>query len=1120
MTDSQHIEAAIAALEAQRSVLGDAVVDAAAAALREKLAQLRQGDTAGETGDPGTAQQLRQVSVLFMDVVGSTQLSRQLDPEDMHGVLDGTLAAATRIVQAHHGKVLQYAGDSLLAVFGAEHAAEDDAERAVHAGLALLDEGRARAALVEQQHGRSGFGVRVGVHTGNVLLGGGVSDTGNIRGAAVHIAARMEQTAPPLALRISHDTWRQVRGAFEVEVQPPLAIKGVDEPVTSYLVNRARPRAFRPPARGIEGLETRIVGRDAELRRMQQAFESLCRGGGFSAVTLGGEAGQGKSRLLHEFENWVDAQPAHCAVWRARAQPRSQTQAYGLLRDMLAWRFELADGDDPAAARRKLEEGVAALFEADFGTPIAIGNAHVLGHLIGLDFRGSRHVAGIADDGAQIRARGFHIAAQMLRRVARSAPVLLLLDDLHWADDGSLDFLHELAQVNRDVSMMIVGAARPQLYERRPNWAADPARHQRITLEALDARRSGELADVLLQRLPSVPAQLHELLTRGAEGNPFYMEEIVKMLIDQGAIGTDGAAWSVQPERLHAARVPPTLTGVLQARLDSLTPADRKALQQASIVGPAFWHEALGAIDADAPAALPVLQRREMVVPHAHSVLQALREYGFKHHLLHQVTYDTVLKRDRRDGHARVAAWLVALGGADAQRAHPLLPLIAEHFEKAGDPHQACEYYTRAAEHAANRYAQQVVLDVSAKALALVDPQDHATRWRLIALREREYEVLGQRGAQADAQATLLALADALADDARRADVAWRRSRLAFRTGDHATTRAQAQLALELAQRAGDAPLTLWAQQMLSIALYSLGELEPAKAIALEGLSAARALAHPQLESRFINALAVITSRQDDLATAHAYDKALLQLARDIGNPRDEAAALANLGLGLVAFGAFAAAAEHLNEGLRLARAVGARYVEPHILRHLAALAVQRGELESASSHAREALALALEIEDKLAAAVATLTLADAEFARAQLDAAEVDYQRAQALCLELDHPIALDAQAGLARCALAHGDVAAASGWVEPLLAHFAEHRHFEGCDSPQLIHLSCWRVLRESADTRAVGVLDDAHGELQAQAQRINDAALRECFLTQIPVNRDIVRAWHDAHGAAPRS
>ena len=351
--EQQQLEAAIQGLEAQRGVLGDAVLQAAITPLRTRLAALVAGVSAPATA----AQTLRQVTILFLDVVGSTALAQHLDPEDVHAVMDGSLARCTAIVEAHGGKVLKYAGDNLLAVYGADEAREDDAERAVHTGLALLSEGRRLGEEVKHQHGHAGFDVRVGLHTGGVLLGGGVDAEGSIRGNAVNIAARMEQTAPAGALRISRDTYRHVRGLFDVEPQPPIDVKGIDEPILTYLVQRARPRAFRAAGRGIEGIETGMVGRDAELAQFTQVLDAVKANRALRMITVVADAGLGKSRLLLEIERGLELRPKEVRLIHGRAQRHGLHQPHGVIRDLLAWHCEILDSDSVNAARRQTDGG-------------------------------------------------------------------------------------------------------------------------------------------------------------------------------------------------------------------------------------------------------------------------------------------------------------------------------------------------------------------------------------------------------------------------------------------------------------------------------------------------------------------------------------------------------------------------------------------------------------------------------------------------------------------------------------------------------------------------------------------------------------------------------------------
>jgi class 3 adenylate cyclase len=339
------LQAAIAALESQRATLGDAVVDAALAPLRARLAAL--------VPSSAPEQQLRQVSVLFLDIVGSTQLAGKLDPETVHDVLDGSLRQLSVVVREHRGEVLQYAGDNLMAAFGAAGAREDDAERAVRCGLALLAEGTRLGEQVRREHGHVGFGVRVGIHTGTVLRGGGVDGDNTLRGQAVHIAARMEQSAPPGGLRISHDTWSLVRGLFDAQPQEPISVKGVEAPVRSWLVERLKPRQFRLPARGIEGQPTPLVGRSDELAQLLRSFEGVCETQSPRCVTVLADPGIGKSRLLQELQHQLATHSRSAWLLVARLQPASFLQPYGLLRELLAWRLSIADSDTAEVARSK-----------------------------------------------------------------------------------------------------------------------------------------------------------------------------------------------------------------------------------------------------------------------------------------------------------------------------------------------------------------------------------------------------------------------------------------------------------------------------------------------------------------------------------------------------------------------------------------------------------------------------------------------------------------------------------------------------------------------------------------------------------------------------------------------
>ncbi|MEO7850694.1 MAG: adenylate/guanylate cyclase domain-containing protein [Rubrivivax sp.] len=1110
MNEAQQIEAGIAALEAQRSLLGDAVVDIALAPLRAKLLALQ---SANSTARALPAQQLKQTSVLFVDVVGSTAMGDKLEPEDIQAIMDGALERFTTIVEKHKGRVLQYTGDGMLAAFGADEGHENDPELAIRAALDILAATRQASASAVARHGVAGFNVRAGINTGSVLLGGGVDAEGSIRGSTVNIAARMEQSAPPGGLRISHDTYRHVRGLFKVTEEPPLQVKGRDEPLQTYLVQHARPRAFRIVTRGIEGLETRMVGRDAELEQLQQAFHALYRTPRFHAVTVVADAGVGKSRLMYEFENWADARVENFTTFRGRAQPPTQTQPYGLLRDVLAWRLHILDSDDAETARNKLVAGIAPLLVED-----GQAQAHLLGQLIGLDFSASPHVRGILGDARQIRNRAFHAAAQVLRLSAagEGMPLLLLLDELHWADDGSLDFINYLVQVNRDVPMLMIGLTRPTLYERRPHWASVESVYSRIDLSPLDKRASRELANELLQRLDAVPAALREVVIGGAEGNPFYMEELVRMLIDDGVIVPGAERWRLVEHKLLAAHVPPTLTGVLQARLDSLPPSEKLALQQAAAIGFVFWDQTLAALDARSVQALDSLVKRSLVVPREHTALDGLTEFAFKHQILHQVTYDSLLKRQRLDFHARIADWMAHFGG---DRQGETLGPTAEHYERAGDTANACSFYARAAENAAARHASEAMLAYVNRALPLLAPSDLATRWRLILLREGCLLYQDDRQAHAEALDELARLAEALSDDARRVEVEHRRAAAANSAGDPAAAERAAHRGLALARRIDHRAMLEPLFSQLCAALIAEGRHADALRHAEEGLEIARSQGDRQGQSSLNNIIGLIAMEQGDLLRAAQLFERSLLAERETGNHARQGLLLNNLGSVYPRMGDYARARAHLDDGLKLARSIGRRDTEAIVLVNLASVAHLQGDDASALAFANAAFDGAVAIAQPDVQAFARLVAGHAELALGRYAEAHAAYQHSRELLepLNMRPQQVLDPLAGLARVLLEQGRLDEALDCVEAVLTHLSGGGSLDGTEEPLRIPLTCYAVLAAMNDARAQSVLADAHAELQSLAARLGEAQARHGFLNLVPHHREIVRAWAARHAQA---
>ena len=832
-----------------------------------------------------------------------------------------------------------------------------------------------------------------------------------------------------------------------------------------------------------------------------------------------GEAGVGKSRLLFELEHWAREREPAPLFLRGRCQPQTQQQPYGLLRDVLARWLRIGDGDSAASARARVEAGIVAMFDDD--RALGRAHAHLLGHLIGVDFGDSPHIAGIRDDARQIHLRAFHAAAQLLRRAAGgthgATPLVLLLEDVHWADDGTLDFLSQLAQADRDVPILLLAVARPTLFERRAE--ARGGTRLRIDLAPLGGDASRLLAGELLRKLSPLPPELEAWVAGRAEGNPFYMEELIKMLLDQGAISTAAEQWTLHADRLPAAKLPATLTGVLQARLDALPRLERTALQEASVIGPVFWDRALAALDAQAPAALPALERRALALPRLDAPFDDTREFAFSHHLLHEVTYATLLKRSKRALHARAAAWLAGLTGA---RANDFLGATAEHYALAGDAAQAALYFTRAAEHAKSRFAHGAALEHVSRGLALLPAPAAGTppardalelRWRLLIVRVFALTQLARRDDQRAAIDDLERVADALDDDRRRALAVRRRSQFAMRMADVALQEREARRAMALAERAGDIESKLEAQRMLADALGVAGRGDEGEALARDGLAQARALGLRRTEGVFLNALSYIANLRDDQVTALGLDLQDLPIWRELGDPLGESVALGNIGADWLWFGQLEQAGPPLRQALKLARDAGARHVECGPLGNLSQLALWQGDAAQALTWARTGLEVAEAVEAPDFEAQTLVRLGQAELALDRPAQAAATFERAAKVARDGGvSGVECDALGGQALAALARGDLGDAMQHATALLARIETPEGLQGADEKAAL-FACYLVLAQAGDARAGGLLARAHDVLDRRAATIGNAALRASFLDNVPLHRSILRSWKES-------
>jgi ABC-type oligopeptide transport system substrate-binding subunit/class 3 adenylate cyclase len=708
MTEREQLEQAIAALDAQRGALGDAVVDAALRPMRKQLEELEQAESRIAFG---FGDERKQVTVMFADIAGFSSLAAKQDPEEVRELVNACFDHMVPVIEKHHGTVEKFIGDEIMAIFGAPVAHENDPERALRTALGMREAlGRFNA------ENKFKLGMRIGISTG-LVVAGGIGSQGRqqygVTGEAVNLAKRLQELAPVDGVLISNETYRHVRGEFKVQPQKSVQVKGKSEPVQTYLVQRIKPRAFRMEPRGLEGIETRMVGREAELLTLQNIFWDAMEDAEIRIVTVVGEAGVGKSRLLYEFEKWIELLEEEIWYFKGWATEGLQASSYSAMRSMLALRFDILESDNGVAVRDKIRNGMAPALSRD--------QADLVGRLIGFDLQASQNLQN-ALESERFREQALAGMVDYFKSMAQE-PTVILLEDMHWADDSSLDLVDQLTTALPEAHLLIVCLARPALFERRPNWGEGQEAHTCLELKALSRRQSRALVAEILQKADEIPDRLCEMVVEGAEGNPFYVEELIKMLIDDGVIRDEGEHWQIELERLKQAHVPTTLTGVIQARLDSLPAEERAILQRASVVGRQFWDMALSELVASEAEGfdkeklkilLETIRRRELIYRRERSTFADTGEYIFRHSLLRDVTYETVLLKLRKIYHRQVAGWLETVAG---ERVGEYLRLIAGHYELAGDLTKAAEYLLRAGDRARLDYAHQEAIDSYQRAL-------------------------------------------------------------------------------------------------------------------------------------------------------------------------------------------------------------------------------------------------------------------------------------------------------------------------------------------------------------------------------------------------------------------
>jgi class 3 adenylate cyclase/tetratricopeptide (TPR) repeat protein len=683
----------------------------------------------------------RQVTVLFADVVGFTSLSERLDPETVRDFMDGCFALLAREVERYGGSINAFTGDGVMALFGAPLAEEDHAARAVHAALHIQEALVSYGADIERRVGAP-FRMRVGLNTGLVVAGGigdGITVEYTALGDTINLAARLEQAAPPGGVLAGQTTQRAAGDVFSWREVGPLAIKGKSHPVPAYEPLAAGDAHSRFDVLAKRGL-TNFVGRQAELDNLVAAWERAATGGG-QVVSIVGEAGLGKSRLLHEFKGELTRR--HVPYREGSCFTYGETISYLPFLEILRGLLDLRADDPEGAARQAVEEHLAKL-----GLPADIGP-----YLLNLLGAGPEDDLVAHQSSPVVRIRTLQALRRLVLAEAARTPVALILEDVHWIDKASEEVLAGIVEAMSDTPLLVVLGYRPEYLHA---WG-DKAYHAEISLSRLGGASSAAMvrailgkpyaARLALERLSpedsqtmvrqllgtaTIPPELEELVGAHTDGNPLFVEELTRDLLERGElVRKDDQYVLTRPTEVLA--LPATVQGVLLARVDRLNPDLRSLLQVAAVLGRVFNHQLLGTVaqvDTGLDQALLQLEDLDFVYPTA---LAPERQYSFKHVLAQEAVYQTMVRPRREALHERAGQAIETLY---ADRLEEFYELLAYHYVRSGNDDKAFEYLDLANQKAARANAMAEAMRYFNQAMDLLNrmPVTDVNQHRRIAL--------------------------------------------------------------------------------------------------------------------------------------------------------------------------------------------------------------------------------------------------------------------------------------------------------------------------------------------------------------------------------------------------
>ncbi|MGZ4151064.1 MAG: ATP-binding protein [Actinomycetota bacterium] len=969
-------------------------------------------------------------TALFADLVGSTTLAEQEDPEVVQAVVGRTFDRLAEEIGRFEGLLEKFMGDAVLAVFGVPRAHEDDGERAVRAALemqAVLSElNRAFAA-----EGKPTLAMRIGLEAGEVLVdverASGPRDR-MLTGDAVNTAARLQAAAEPGAIVVGPAVYAGTKDVIEYRELDALSLKGKAEPVPAWRALRikAQTRGERPRL----GLEARLIGRDEELAVLKQTLRRVEAEGRPALLTIVGPAGVGKSRLVAELERYVEGLP-QVVYWRRGRCLAYGNRAYSAFADAVKAQCEIFEDDPVDVASKKADEATRELFGDETVAP-------QIRALVG------------AGEARSSREDLFDAWRRFLERLAARYPLVVVLDDIHWADDGLLDFVEHVADWAQG-PITIVTTARPELLEARRTWGGGKRNAASIYLDPLSRDEGAAMIEDLLSA--DVPEKLKRAILDRSEGNPLYVEEIVRKLIDDGVLrATEATKWEVARPVAEIV-LPRSVQALIAARLDGLPDDEKSVLQDAAVVGRVFWigavAELTGRPAAEVREALGRLRVKEIVVPHEPSSFSEELEFAFRHNLIRDGAYDSLPKTLRADKHAGVASWAQTRAG---DRAEELAELVATHLLEAlrylgelGEAstdqfrRDAFRWARAAGERTASMWQSSEATRWFRAAEQLADSTDIPPEDRIALERSHVAAAWGTESLEENVRVARRAL-DVYAEVGDTVGQGWARAHAVmplFMLARHDDAEREARTAVATLEPLGESEELAEALHFLGWFLWRRGRAAEAEPILRRTVEMAGHVDAPLVYAQATGTLGVSLLQLGRPAESMPLMEAAYRLAKEVGDFSTLMRASNNLPSTLADYASdYVRARAVLEEALEVARRAGARSHMGWLAGSLGDMAFRLGDLPKSEELQREAVDLAIEVGDAPLHGMRLSALSQTVLFRGRVDEADEIHRTAVPILDENPEPqsqIFIPVVEGY--LALARGDASGAADEFHRLL-------------------------------------------------------------------------------------